>query len=202
MHYSTQVANRLYQIRELNSWRLESTELPRVVNSEAVYRQDALSRNMVCGEGVYTVCGCTPTDRGQAPPIRPNNSATFVRTLNMSRSVMQWLSDFVFAEDPSSSPLRTRAHIRVLGTPTEETWPGVETYVQLKQSFPKWPRRSVEEMFPSLDYHCRGLLVSLLAHHPAARISAKAACKHPYIQGTNPTKAGADAHGRGKGERL
>lgn len=34
---------------------------------------------------------------------------------------------------------------RTLGTPTEETWPGVHELPDFKDSFPKWSPRPLEE---------------------------------------------------------
>lgn len=81
--------------------------------------------------------------------------------------------------------LRDLMGIRRLGTPTEETWPGVETDGQFKPTFPKWDRPSEGKIFPSLSSYCSDLLLRLLTYDPAARISAKAACEHPYIRETN-----------------
>ncbi len=35
---------------------------------------------------------------------------------------------------------------RTLGTPTEETWPGVHDLPDFKDSFPKWAPRKLEEV--------------------------------------------------------
>jgi hypothetical protein len=35
---------------------------------------------------------------------------------------------------------------RVLGTPTEESWPGVHELPDFKDSFPKWAPRPLEEV--------------------------------------------------------
>jgi len=37
---------------------------------------------------------------------------------------------------------------RVLGTPTEETWPGVSQYRDFKPSFPKWSAKSLAKIIP------------------------------------------------------
>jgi hypothetical protein len=40
---------------------------------------------------------------------------------------------------------------QVLGTPTEETWPGVSALPDYKAVFPMWEPRSLAEVVPALD---------------------------------------------------
>jgi len=74
---------------------------------------------------------------------------------------------------------------RILGTPTEAEWPGVTSFPDFKASFPKWVRN--EEVClvgdGSLSDEGLDLLDALLVYDPAARISAKQACSHPYFEG-------------------
>ncbi len=39
----------------------------------------------------------------------------------------------------------------MLGTPDESTWPGVSRYPDYKDTFPKWPARSLAELVPTLE---------------------------------------------------
>lgn len=39
---------------------------------------------------------------------------------------------------------------RELGTPTRQSWPGVQEFPYWRDSFPDWPARSFESMVPSL----------------------------------------------------
>lgn len=67
-----------------------------------------------------------------------------------------------------------------LGTPTNETWPGVEDLPEYSQNFPKWSFTQKR-----LDYFLRldpsGLLLAMLTLDPAKRITADDALKHPYF---------------------
>ncbi|XP_034475868.1 cyclin-dependent kinase 5 homolog [Drosophila innubila] len=70
---------------------------------------------------------------------------------------------------------------RVLGTPTEDSWPGVShlsDYVALP-SFP--PITSWSQLVPRLNSKGRDLLQKLLVCRPNQRISAEAAMQHPYF---------------------
>lgn len=40
---------------------------------------------------------------------------------------------------------------RVLGTPTEATWPGISQLPDYKDIFPHWPRRNLAELVPTLE---------------------------------------------------
>ena len=70
----------------------------------------------------------------------------------------------------------------LLGTPTEDVWPGVTSYPDFKSSFPKWQRDYESALCPELDERGLDLLENLLVYDPAGRISAKGACNHPYFE--------------------
>jgi cyclin-dependent kinase len=40
---------------------------------------------------------------------------------------------------------------RILGTPTEEDWPGVKQLPDYKPSFPNWSRQDIPATVPTLD---------------------------------------------------
>jgi cyclin-dependent kinase len=69
---------------------------------------------------------------------------------------------------------------RLLGTPDEETWPGVTTFPDYKTSFPRW-KRPDGPLVPGLERAGCELLEALLEYDPAHRISAKQACQHHYF---------------------
>lgn len=70
---------------------------------------------------------------------------------------------------------------RILGSPTEETWPGVTSLPDYKGTFPRWERKKMSEVVPGLDRLGLDLLEQMLAYEPSKRISAKAALSHPYF---------------------
>ncbi|CAL8470683.1 g10225 [Coccomyxa elongata] len=70
---------------------------------------------------------------------------------------------------------------RTLGTPTEETWPGVHDLPDFKDSFPKWAPRKLSEVVPTLDPVGLDLLEQMLRYEPSKRITARAALSHPYF---------------------
>lgn len=74
---------------------------------------------------------------------------------------------------------------RLLGTPTEDDWPGITNkayFPDFKASFPKWKRDYHKQLCTNLDDNGLELLESMLVYDPVSRISAKQACLHPYFQ--------------------
>jgi hypothetical protein len=80
---------------------------------------------------------------------------------------------------------------RQLGTPGEDTWPGVTALADYKPSFPKWApvplTKSVKEL--RTDPLALDLLQKMLVYEPSARISAREALKHPYFDEVNAITA-------------
>ena len=64
---------------------------------------------------------------------------------------------------------------RVLGTPTEETWPGVHELPDFKDAFPKWAPRPLQEVpllsIPSAFLPCLPYCPLLLLSSDAIEIS-------------------------------
>lgn len=111
-----------------------------------------------------------------------------------STGVDMWSIGCIFAEMATRKPLfpgdseidEIFKIFRVLGTPSENDWPGVTSFPDFKSSFPKWERKQDEEIVTKDAVKMLGnegldLLEALLVYDPAGRISAKQACLHAYI---------------------
>ncbi|SAL95864.1 hypothetical protein [Absidia glauca] len=76
---------------------------------------------------------------------------------------------------------------RVLGTPTEEVWPGVTALPDYHDTFPPWKPTDIKERLSkvrqpvTIDDLAVDLLKSLLVYDPYNRISAKKAEEHPFF---------------------
>ena len=70
---------------------------------------------------------------------------------------------------------------RILGTPNDDTWPGVQSLPDYKTTFPQWSGVPLKQAVPSLNDAGIDLLGLMLIYDPAARISAKRALHHPYF---------------------
>eukprot|EP00126_Sphaerothecum_destruens_P001375 Sdes_comp14216_c0_seq1m3428 len=100
-----------------------------------------------------------------------------------------WSIGCIFVEMVNNRPLFTGDSeidqlfriFRTLGTPNEETWPGVTSLPDYKPIFPTWAPQSVKELLPKLDASGIDLLSKMLIYEPGRRISAKQALVHPYF---------------------
>ncbi|KAH7387500.1 hypothetical protein KP509_16G025500 [Ceratopteris richardii] len=105
-----------------------------------------------------------------------------------STSVDMWAVGCIFAElcrsrplFPGDSELQQLLYIfELLGTPTEDAWPGVYK-LRDWHDYPEWKSADIHEAVPDLDDMGINLLSNLLLFNPSRRISAKAALQHPFF---------------------
>jgi len=100
-----------------------------------------------------------------------------------------WSMGCIFAELVTRAPLfpgdseidQLFKIFRLMGTPTDEMWPGVANYPDFKTTFPQWRPQSLATAVPELDEQGLDLLSKMLQYHPKKRITARAALQHPYF---------------------
>lgn len=96
---------------------------------------------------------------------------------------------------PGDSEIDTIFKIfHVLGTPTEEVWPGVTTLKDFKKEFPKWPDTELSEVRaqgPALGVDGVGLLRDCFRYNPVDRRSARQLLQHEFFDALNPSVAAA-----------
>ncbi|KAK2502183.1 hypothetical protein MC885_010964 [Smutsia gigantea] len=83
------------------------------------------------------------------------------------------------------STVKEELHLifRLLGTPTEETWPGVMALSEFRAyNFPRYLPQPLISHAPRLDPDGISLLSSLLLYESKRRMSAEAALSHPYFR--------------------
>ncbi|XP_030543875.1 cell division control protein 2 homolog C [Rhodamnia argentea] len=105
-----------------------------------------------------------------------------------SIGVDMWSVGCIFAEMvrrqalfPGDSEFQQLLHIfRLMGTPTEQQWPGVTT-LRDWHVYPQWEPQNLARAVPSLGPDGVDLMSKMLKYDPAERISAKAALDHPYF---------------------
>ena len=100
-----------------------------------------------------------------------------------------WSVGCIFAEMAQGRPLfcgdseidQLFKIFKILGTPTEEIYPGSTTLPDYKTSFPRWRPQGLDRFVPKLDAVGMDLLNQMICLDPTRRISAKAALQHPYF---------------------
>jgi len=106
-----------------------------------------------------------------------------------STPIDMWSVGCIFAELVTRKPLfpgdseidELFKIFRVLGTPTEATWPEIVTFPDYKATFPHWGKMRLEDIVPGLDVSGYDLLSQMLTYQPRKRISAKRALQHSYF---------------------
>ncbi|KAL9070962.1 MAG: hypothetical protein Q9157_005639, partial [Trypethelium eluteriae] len=135
-----------------------------------------------------------PVSQGGRGKALPEGAGAALATLGMGPLIVKkflnmWSVGCIFAEMCTRKPLfpgdseidEIFKIFRILGTPSEQEWPGVTSLPDFKPSFPKWQRSDLGSNVSSLDEEGLDLLDALLVYDPAGRISAKQALMHPYF---------------------
>ncbi|OIW18960.1 hypothetical protein TanjilG_09154 [Lupinus angustifolius] len=108
-----------------------------------------------------------------------------------STPVDVWSVGCIFAEMINQQPLfpgdseidELFKIFRIMGTPNEETWPGVTSLPDFKSAFPKWSAKDLATLVPDLEPAGLDLLKSMLCLDPSKRITARNALDHEYFKG-------------------
>ncbi|KAL9656548.1 hypothetical protein ABK040_005310 [Willaertia magna] len=80
---------------------------------------------------------------------------------------------------------------QLLGTPTEETWQGVNSlknFANFNNKYPKWKGNHLKACCSRLDDLGIDLLVRMLEYQPNKRITAKEALNHPFFDDLDKSK--------------
>ncbi|GJN18857.1 hypothetical protein PR202_gb06064 [Eleusine coracana subsp. coracana] len=108
-----------------------------------------------------------------------------------STPVDVWSVGCIFAEMVNQKPLFPgdseidelfKIFSRIMGTPTEESWPGVASLPDYKSTFPKWTPVDIASLVPTLEPAGIDLLSKMLCLDPSKRINARAALEHEYFK--------------------
>ncbi|KAK1614335.1 hypothetical protein QYE76_019852 [Lolium multiflorum] len=107
-----------------------------------------------------------------------------------STPVDVWSVGCIFAEMVNQKPLfpgdseidELFKIFRIMGTPNEETWPGVASLPDYKSAFPKWPSVDLATVVPTLEPLGIDLLSKMLCLDPSRRINARTALEHEYFK--------------------
>ncbi|XP_076358508.1 cyclin-dependent kinase 17-like isoform X3 [Tachypleus tridentatus] len=110
-------------------------------------------------------------------------------------SIDLWGVGCIFFEMASGRPLfpgstvEDELHLifRTLGTPTEETWPGLTHNEEFQNfKFPQYQPEPLLNRVPRLDCEGLDLLTKFLKYNPKIRVSAVEAMQHSYFESLGP----------------
>nr|XP_043634540.1 cell division control protein 2 homolog [Erigeron canadensis] len=83
-----------------------------------------------------------------------------------------------------NSQIRQLFHIfKTMGTPKEDTWPGITCLPNFMPTFPEFVAKDLAVVVPDLDKVGLDLLRKMLSVHPSSRITAKLALEHEFFKG-------------------
>jgi negative regulator of the PHO system len=109
------------------------------------------------------------------------------RTYNTSIDI--WSAGCIMAEMYTGRPLfpgttnedQLQKIFRLMGTPTERTWPGISQLPEYKANFPSYGTQNLRAFLPQLDDQALNLLTQMLQLRPELRVSAQDALRHPWF---------------------
>ena len=81
----------------------------------------------------------------------------------------------------------TQISLRLLGTPSDDVWPGVSRLRDWHE-FPQWKPQDLSRVIPELDAAGIDLMTKMLQYDPAKRIHATEALRHPYFDSLEKTQ--------------
>ncbi|KAF2728532.1 Pkinase-domain-containing protein [Polyplosphaeria fusca] len=109
------------------------------------------------------------------------------RTYNTSIDI--WSAGCIMAEMYTGRPLfpgttnedQLQKIFRLMGTPSERSWPGISQLPEYKANFPVFATQDLRLILPQVDQVGLNLLNSMLQLRPEMRVSASAALNHPWF---------------------
>lgn len=106
-----------------------------------------------------------------------------------STSIDVWSAGCILAEmytgralfPGSSNEDQLQRIFKIMGTPTEQTWPGVSSLPHYSTSFTMYPPQDLRDLIPQIDLMALDLLLLLLQMRPESRISCRKALQHAWF---------------------
>ncbi len=108
---------------------------------------------------------------------------------NYNTSIDIWSAGCIMAEMFTGRPLFPGSSnddqlitiFKIMGTPTERTWPGVSQLPNYRHNFDLYIPQDLGNVVPQVDKVGLNLLNSLLQMRPESRITARQALQHPWF---------------------
>lgn len=130
------------------------------------------------------------------------------RTYNTS--IDMWSAGCIMAEMYTGRPLfpgttnedQLEKIFRLMGTPTERTWPGVSRYPEFKGDWQLYHIQEIKTFLPQIDPVGIQLISSMLQLRPEMRVSAVQALEHPWFAEYNQQPMNGAPVAQGMGEAM
>ncbi|KAI7824193.1 kinase-like domain-containing protein [Kickxella alabastrina] len=121
---------------------------------------------------------------------------------NYSNTIDIWSAGCIMAEMFTGRPLFAGSSnddqlvkiFRIMGTPSEATWPSVSRLPNWKNNLPMYPPQRLEQHLPQMDPYAIDLLKKLLVYDPDLRWEASKCLTHPYFQDLWPPQVHHPLH--------
>ena len=109
---------------------------------------------------------------------------------NYTTKVDSWSIGCIMAEMITGKPLfpgdceigQLFKIFQIMGTPNEETWPGITKLKDYSLLFPQWKPKKLKDLFPNFDKDGLDLMEKFLQMDPDKRITIKDALNHPFLE--------------------
>ena len=109
---------------------------------------------------------------------------------NYTTKVDSWSIGCIMAEMITGKPLfpgdseigQLFKIFQIMGTPNEESWPGITKLKDYSINFPQWKPKKLKDLFPNFDKDGLDLMEKFLQMDPDKRITIKDAINHPFLE--------------------
>ena len=109
---------------------------------------------------------------------------------NYTTKVDSWSIGCIMAEMITGKPLfpgdseigQLFKIFQIMGTPNEESWPGITKLKDYSINFPQWKPKKLKDLFPNFDKDGLDLMEKFLQMDPDKRITIKDALNHPFLE--------------------